>query len=82
MTKKIKTGGRVQGTPNRLTKEIRELLKDIIEKEIVSMPETLKDLEPKEKLEIISKFLPYVLPKIETINITNIENNQKKENNV
>lgn len=63
----LKTGGRTKGTPNRVTKEIRTVLKDVIGEQLESMPDVLAALEPKEKLEFIIKLLPYVLPKVETV---------------
>ena len=67
MAKGIKTGGREQGTPNLLTKEMRAILKGIIAKEIKMIPETLEKLEPEKRLELVLKLLPYVLPKVETV---------------
>jgi len=69
MAKGMKTGGREPGTPNILTKEMREILKGIISKEIESIPETLKNLEPKERLELVVKLLPYVIPKMNDIDL-------------
>jgi hypothetical protein len=64
----IKTGGRQAGTPNRLTKEIRAVLKDFLFNELESLPDHLKALEPKERIEIIIKILPYILPKVNAVN--------------
>lgn len=68
MAKRTKTGGRVRGTPNKLTKEIRVVLKSVIAKEIESLPDLLKDLEPRERLELIIKLMPYVVPKVQSVN--------------
>ena len=62
-----KYGGRRKGTPNKLTKEIRIILKDLIYKELDEIEEHLDDLEPKQRLEIIMKLMPYVLPKVVSI---------------
>jgi hypothetical protein len=69
MAKGIKTGGRLQGTPNLITKEMREILIGIIAKEIEIIPETLAKLESEKRLELIIKLLPYVLPKLESLSI-------------
>ncbi len=37
-----KTGGRVAGTPNRLTKELRTVLRDMIAAELGALPKTLE----------------------------------------
>lgn len=69
MAKGTKTGGRQQGTPNRLTSELRSILKNILAKELETIPDNLQKLEPKERLEITIKLIPYVLPKIEPVSI-------------
>lgn len=65
MAKGTKTGGRQAGTPNRLTKEIRTVLKNILHKEIEMLPDNFNQLEPKDRLELLVKLLPYALPKVE-----------------
>jgi hypothetical protein len=50
-----------------ITKDIRESLKKLIQNEIVTLPLTLKNLEPVQRLNIICKLIPFVLPKIESI---------------
>lgn len=62
-----KTGGREQGTPNRLTKELRSALKNILHQEIELLPEHLQNLEPKYRLEILIKLLPFVVPKVDSV---------------
>lgn len=68
-----KTGGRTKGTTNRMTKEIRAVLKDVIGEQLESMPDVLATLEPKEKLEFIIKLMPYVLPKVEAVKMNDGE---------
>lgn len=70
MAKGTKTGGRLKGTPNKLTKEIRVVLKKIMAEELKSIPEILNSLEPRERLELLIKLMPYVLPKIQSVNHT------------
>jgi hypothetical protein len=68
-----KHGGREKGTPNKLTKELRYLLKDLIYNELESLDEKLEELEPKERIELIIKLLPYTLPKLQNISHTTNE---------
>jgi hypothetical protein len=68
-----KHGGREKGTPNKLTKELRNVLKDIIYNELESLDEKLEELEPKERIELIIKLLPYTLPKLQNISHTTNE---------
>jgi len=60
-----KYGGREAGTPNRLTKELRVALKNILHQEIELLPEHFNKLEPKDRLELLVKLLPFALPKVE-----------------
>jgi len=64
MAKGKKTGGRKKGTPNRLTYQSRLILLEALDGEIEELPNLLAELPPKERLEILCKLLPYVLPKI------------------
>ena len=63
-----KYGGREAGTPNKLTKELRAVLKNILHQEIELLPEHFNKLEPKDRLELLVKLLPFTLPKIEAVN--------------
>lgn len=68
-----KYGGRQKGTPNKLTKEIRTVLKDLIYKELDEIKEHLDSLEPKQRIEIVIKLIPYVLLKVESISYSTNE---------
>ena len=65
-----KYGGRQKGTPNRLTKELRTILKDILYNELEKIEELLESLEPKERLGLVIKILPFVLPRVDKIGCT------------
>ena len=57
-----KYGGRQKGTPNRMTKELRVLLKDILYQELEQVQERLELLKPKERVELLIKLMSYMLP--------------------
>lgn len=65
----IKTGGRAKGTPNRTTTETKELLQNIVSKELDNIVVLLEKLEPKERIDAIIKLLPYIVPKQQEIAI-------------
>ncbi|HPE18561.1 MAG TPA: hypothetical protein P5200_05430 [Tenuifilaceae bacterium] len=67
MAKGVKTGGRQKGTANKVTQDLRLLLKDFIAKEINNVDEQLKQAEPKDRLDFIAKLLPYALPKYDQV---------------
>jgi len=62
--------GRPAGTPNVITKEIRDILKQIMLREFELIPATLEGMEPKERLDMIVKLLPFILPKIDPVQMT------------
>jgi len=66
----IKYGGREKGTPNKLTKELRTVLKDVLYQELEQIQERLDTLKPKERIELLIKLLPYALPKVTSISYT------------
>ena len=68
-----KYGGREKGTPNRITKELRSLLKDVMYEEIGALQERLDALNPKERVELLIKLMPYALPKVTSVSHTTNE---------
>lgn len=64
-----------------LTGNIRDTLKEMMQKEIESLPDTLKELEPMQRLNILCKFIPYVLPKVESVTHKLGEPENETENN-
>ncbi len=47
--------------------EIREQLKKFAMQELQKLPATLKELEPKERLNILCKLMPFIMPKLESL---------------
>lgn len=58
-----KTGGRVAGTPNKITGTLRDFVAILIDSNREQMEADLASLEPKERLLILEKLMQYVLPK-------------------
>jgi hypothetical protein len=56
-----------------LTRNIRDTLKQLIKAELEQLPMTLLVLAPAQRLNILCKLMPYVLPKVESINHANGE---------
>jgi hypothetical protein len=61
--------GRPKGTPNKGTKEIREILNKIVSSELEGLSDRLDELNTKERLQVLIKMMPYVLPKVESDNL-------------
>ena len=67
MALKMKTGGRQKGTPNRTTKNIKEAINLIVSNNIDRLQDDIDSLEPKERIKVIIDFLPFVVPKLQSV---------------
>ena len=67
--KRRKTGGRVQGTPNRLTSELKEWITDLINDNKEQFTSDLQEVDPEKRLAILERLFQYVLPKQQSISI-------------
>ena len=66
--KTVKYGGRRKGTPNRLTKEVRAVLKEVVFDEMSQIHLHFEKLDSKSRIELLIKLMPYVCPKINNAN--------------
>lgn len=62
-----KSGGRQKGTPNKVTKAVRGTLVKFINRNIRTIQRDFDKLDPKDRLTMIEKFLPYIVPKQSSI---------------
>lgn len=60
----------MEATEQVITMDLRETLKTIMQKEIEKLPEHLEAMEPRERLNILCKLMPFVFPKVETVHPT------------
>ena len=58
----IKTGGRTKGTPNKITKEVKDKLQVLIDKTVDEL--TTANLSVSHKLKLLELALNYTLPKL------------------
>lgn len=63
---KGRMGGRQKGTPNKVTGTVKEWLADLIDKNRGQIEADLQQLEPKERLAMLEKFMQYIVPKPKT----------------
>ena len=67
MARGFKTGGREIGTPYKTTSELRIALKHIVDDELQILQDNINELQPKERIDLLIKLLPYVMPKVQTV---------------
>jgi len=63
-------GGRPKGAQNKTSKQVKEILSDILSDEIEAIPKRLNQLSDKDRLDIVIKLLPYLLPKQKEIDMS------------
>jgi hypothetical protein len=68
-TFKAGEGGRPKGAQNKTSKQVKEILSGILSDEIEAMSKRLNQLSDKDRLEIVIKLLPYLLPKQKEIDM-------------
>lgn len=63
-----KTGGRVAGTPNKVSSKVRSILAEITDEYYSSQQfkQDLAELEPKDRIQAIEKFTSYIAPKLQS----------------
>jgi hypothetical protein len=59
-------GGRTPGAVNKITSEARQTLKLIFDDEIVHLRANLQTLSTKDRIDVILKIMPFLLPKLAT----------------
>ena len=67
---KAKFGGRPLGAKNKISEAMRESLADVLQCEIEGLKERFESLYNIQRIELLVKLLPYIVPKLATeINI-------------
>ncbi len=47
---------------------MRQTLKELMNREIANLPELIEQLPPDQRINIVFKLMPFVLPKVNTVN--------------
>ena len=63
-----KTGGRVAGTPNKVSSTVRGAIAKMLDDYFISdiFVKDIADLDPKDRVAAMEKFTAYVAPKLQT----------------
>jgi len=60
--RRLKTGGRQKGTPNRITNVLKFQLSQVLTLEYERLPELLDELSPSQRLNFVIRLSQFVLP--------------------
>lgn len=60
--RRLKTGGRQKGTPNRITKVLKFQLSQVLTLEYERLPELLEEMSPSQRLNFVVRLSQFVLP--------------------
>lgn len=63
--------GRKQGSQNKATKEVKEILKAILERNLDELSTNDKELTNMERIQFTKALLPYLMPKLQSISLNN-----------
>lgn len=64
--------GRPKGSTNKISKEVRELISNVVEEQLNHMKESLEKVRkesPSRYIELMTRLLPYVTPKFSSIEV-------------
>lgn len=62
--------GRPKGVPNKISSDIKNFLKEVIVMNMSKIKKDIKELEPKDRLMILEKFMSYIIPKQKAVDIS------------
>jgi hypothetical protein len=63
-------GGRKAGSKNKITQDIREAFKKLIEDNINGLQEDIDSLDPKDRLRLIIDISQYVIPRLKQTDVS------------
>lgn len=64
-----KTGGRQKGSTNIVTRTTRDIIKDIVDRNIDKVDEKLSKLKPKDFCDVFLGLCKYVVPTLQSISL-------------
>ncbi len=66
--------GRVKGSANKATGQVREAFNDLIENNLEGLQEDLDSLEPKDRLKLLIDLAGFCVPRMKAIEINDTSN--------
>lgn len=70
MAKGFKSGGRVKGTPNKVTTEIKEAYSKLLQNNLTTLQDDLNALEPKDRIKAIIDITKFLLPTLRASDVS------------
>ena len=67
--KRRKTGGRKKGTQNKVTKDLRQMITDLLEKNFERIESDFNKLGSEKRLIVLERYLKYCLPPLQSLNV-------------
>ena len=61
------------GTPNRVTNEVRESLRQLLETNLTTIQEDITALEPKDRVKVLLELAKFVIPTLKATELTQKE---------
>jgi len=74
--KRINRNGRTKGTPNKNTQELKQLLAQMLQGYLDELNTQSEQLTLRDKLNFSRYVLPYILPKLNNVTLTENQNSQ------
>jgi hypothetical protein len=71
--------GRPQGSRNIYTIQFKQKIETALDSSIDSIKEDLEALTPKERLDVLSRLLPFILPRLKEVDVTTNQVEQPNE---
>ena len=76
--KRINRNGRTKGTPNKNTQELKQLLAQMLQGYLDELNTQSDQLTLRDKLNFSRYVLPYLLPKLNNVTLTETDNSEFK----
>lgn len=64
-----KYGGRSKNTPNKITSEVRSKISKILDNNINQVEQDLKELQPKDRLNILLQLMKFIVPTLKQVEV-------------
>ena len=62
--------GRPKGSQDKVSRQIREMFRDLLKSNIPKIKEDLRNMTPKERVDCLIKISNFILPKLQAVSIT------------